>query len=117
MSRLKPIRPVVGALDLRVGHRHAVRAPDAPYAHKVQRTGLTGRPWRRKREQILARDLYLCQCEDCAKRVMRLPANEVDHVIEVADGGTDDDSNLRAMNAHCHALKTKREEARRRGGG
>ena len=68
---------------------------------------LTGRPWRRKREHILARDGYMCQCEKC--KGMKLVAHEVDHIKPLSQGGTDDDTNLRAMNRDCHAEKSKRE--------
>ena len=67
---------------------------------------LTGRPWRRLRDQILQRDNYLCTCKDCKKRKVPKPADEVDHVVPLAKGGTDDPSNLASMNIHCHALKT-----------
>ncbi len=68
---------------------------------------LTGRPWRRKREQILARDGYMCQCEKC--KGMKLIANEIDHIKPLSQGGTDDDANLQSMHKDCHAEKTKRE--------
>lgn len=73
-----------------------------------------GHAWRRLRAEILARDSYLCQCEDCTAQGRVTPANEVDHIIEKVDGGTDDPSNLRAINDVCHKRKTARETARRR---
>lgn len=36
-------------------------------------------------------------------------ATEVDHVVPLAKGGTDDASNLVAINAVCHARKTARD--------
>ena len=77
---------------------------------------LTGRPWRRLRQKILERDLYLCQCADCAKRPAPLPADEVDHIVNVAEGGSEDDpANLQAMHHDCHAKKTQAEAARAQG--
>lgn len=70
---------------------------------------LTGRPWRRLRASVLLRDLYLCQCSDCAKRLVPLLADEVDHIIPLSRGGTNDLSNLRAMNRDCHARKSQAE--------
>lgn len=67
---------------------------------------LTGRPWRRLREQVLQRDKYLCQCQECKERFVPLEANEVDHIIPLARGGTDSMDNLRAINADCHKRKT-----------
>jgi 5-methylcytosine-specific restriction protein A len=69
--------------------------------------GRGGRPWRRLRDQIMARDGYMCQCDRC--KGVKLVAHEVDHILPVAKGGTDDPSNLRAMHRDCHAEKTKRE--------
>lgn len=74
-------------------------------------SGRGGRPWRRLRDQVLKRDNYLCQCEEC-KRLARIrPAHEVDHVVPLAQGGTDTPSNLSAINHECHRAKTQREAA------
>jgi 5-methylcytosine-specific restriction protein A len=43
-------------------------------------------------------------CEACG----RYPATEVDHIIPVAVGGTDDWDNLMAMDKACHSRKTAR---------
>ncbi|UYB51164.1 HNH endonuclease [Xanthomonas sp. AM6] len=62
---------------------------------------------------MLKRDGYLCQCEACQSSG-RLPllADEVDHIVPVAEGGTDDMSNLRAINHDCHKVKTQAEARR-----
>lgn len=76
--------------------------------------GRGGRPWRRLRDQILERDGYLCQCEDCKRRPMPLPAHEVDHISNVRDeSGSLDDSprNLRAVNRDCHRRISRRQAA------
>lgn len=57
----------------------------------------------------MKRDEYMCQCEKC--KGQKLVAHEVDHIKPLSQGGTDDPSNLRAMNRDCHAEKTKREAA------
>lgn len=72
-------------------------------------SGRGGRPWRRLREQILKRDQYLCQCDDCRAAERIRPAHEVDHIIPLSQGGTDSSSNLRAINHDCHKAKTQRE--------
>lgn len=42
-------------------------------------------------------------------------ANEVDHVVPLAEGGADDETNLRPIHpTPCHADKTQRESARAR---
>ena len=72
-------------------------------------SGRGGRPWRRKRESILIRDNYTCRV--CGLTTKDL---EVDHIINVAQGGTDDDSNLQAVCIPCHKAKTARESAAHR---
>lgn len=34
---------------------------------------------------------------------------EVDHIVNLASGGVDDDDNLQALCARCHEEKTRRE--------
>ena len=43
-------------------------------------------------------------------------ASEVDHKINKASGGTDDDSNLQAICKTCHEVKTEHESRHGRGG-
>lgn len=71
--------------------------------------GRGGRPWRRKREAILIRDHYTCRV--CGLTTKDL---EVDHLVNVAQGGTDDDGNLQAICIPCHKAKTARESAAHR---
>lgn len=71
--------------------------------------GRGGRPWRRLRDAVLLRDKYLCQCAECAERLVPLEATEVDHIVPIAKGGKDEGSNLRAINTDCHKRKTLRE--------
>jgi len=73
------------------------------------KSGRGGRAWRRLRALVLARDGYLCQCEACRERVMPRVAHEVDHIRPLAEGGTDDLDNLRAINRDCHRVKTRQE--------
>lgn len=72
-------------------------------------SGRGGRPWRRIRERILKRDQYTCR--SCGVVTQEL---EVDHIINVAEGGSDDDSNLQSLCVPCHQLKTAAEAARGR---
>jgi 5-methylcytosine-specific restriction protein A len=62
-----------------------------------------GSVWDKLRLFILQRDGYLCQCPLCKGGELRLtPATHVDHILPKARGGTDDPSNLRAINVECH---------------
>jgi 5-methylcytosine-specific restriction enzyme A len=70
----------------------------------VQR--LRGSSWMVIRDRILRRDNGLCQCDTCKTLGRLRVAHQVDHIVELADGGTDVDANLQAINHDCHALKT-----------
>ncbi|WBM34138.1 HNH endonuclease [Pseudomonas sp. NY11382] len=72
-------------------------------------SGRGGRPWRRIRERILLRDQYTC----CGCGVVTQDL-EVDHIINVAEGGSDEDSNLQSLCVPCHQAKTAVEAARGR---
>jgi len=74
--------------------------------------GRGGRPWRRKREAVLKRDGYLCQ--PCNRKGKLSLAKEVDHIVPVAEGGTDEDRNLEAICKPCHHAKTQAEARRGR---
>ena len=114
---LRPQRPC-RAQGCRALHRnangycdgHADLAAEQARAWATRKgSGRGGRPWRRKRERILKRDQYLCRCDDCAQLGRIREAHEVDHILALAHGGTDDDGNLRAINRDCHKAKTQRE--------
>ncbi len=59
--------------------------------------GRGGRPWRKLRDEILARDNYTCQA--CGRVGGEL---EIDHIINTAQGGTDDITNLQTLCKPCH---------------
>lgn len=65
--------------------------------------------WKKLRLVVLKRDLWLCQCECCKSSGRILLATEVDHVVPKAKGGSDDPSNLQAINAECHRIKSLRD--------
>lgn len=111
----KPMKPCAapGCGALVRGSRYC---PDHKHLGKAwvtskrsERVGIKGRPWRRLREEILQRDSYLCQCEECRVSGSLRVAHEVDHIVPLAQGGSDNASNLRAISKDCHRLKTQRE--------
>lgn len=61
----------------------------------------SSRQWQHLRLQVLHRDGW--QCTRCGSR-QRL---EVDHVVPLADGGTDDKDNLRTLCRACHVAETR----------
>lgn len=66
--------------------------------HRAGR-GATGWEWTRLRAAVLARDMNMCQ--KCGKR-----ATDVDHIIPLERGGTNDTWNLQSLCGDCHDRKT-----------
>lgn len=66
--------------------------------------------WRATRARILIRDSYRCRA--CGRVVSGHRAN-VDHIVPLAEGGTDEDSNLQTLCRPCHSVKTVREQRQR----
>ncbi len=102
MSRLCTIKPRMQAAPQR-----EMAKPVAAEGADGWGSGRGGRPWRRIRNVILERDQYTC-CH-CGLVTLDL---EVDHIINVAAGGTDDESNLQALCVPCHKTKTAIESAK-----
>jgi 5-methylcytosine-specific restriction protein A len=105
MSRLQSLRPQVANLPSRLKSTYTLHKEQESYGQ-----GRGGRPWRRKREEILKRDSYLCV--PCKQQDRITLASEVDHVIPQAEGGSEDDSNLQSICEACHKAKTHAEAAR-----
>lgn len=80
------------------------KSPDAPLR-------LRGRALQERNHRVRVRDA--CTCQSCGVVTLE---GEVDHVIPLSQGGSDDMSNLQWLCAGpdgCHAKKTKREAAQR----
>jgi 5-methylcytosine-specific restriction endonuclease McrA len=69
-----------------------------------------GRPWQRLRQSILQREPL---CRLCMKRDRVALAVEIDHETPLANGGTDDPTNLRPLCRECHLDATRRQFGRR----
>lgn len=69
-----------------------------------------GWAWQKRRERILLRDCGLCQV--CRKEGRVKEATDVDHIVQKADGGTDDDDNLQSICRDCHKAKTAADRGR-----
>ena len=80
-------------------------APDAVRGNRHQRD--YGYEWEKKRARILKRDEGLCQ--PCLRMDRVTVATQVDHIIQRASGGSEEDSNLQSICLSCHKEKTARE--------
>ena len=67
--------------------------------------------WKRTRERYInAHPL----CEHCESRGLIVPGNEVDHIIEIEDGGEKfAENNLQTLCHRCHRRKTAEEKRKR----
>jgi 5-methylcytosine-specific restriction protein A len=66
--------------------------------------------WERTRARILGRDAGMCY-------VCGGLASEIDHIVPVSLGGSDDESNLAAICSRCHRHKTAVESNTRKKSG
>lgn len=73
-----------------------------------------GTEWRRVRDLVMVRDAGLCQ--PCLKAGALTVAQEVDHIVNKSEGGSDDPNNLQAICKPCHVKKTAQEAGRGRQG-
>ena len=53
-------------------------------------------------------------CRDCRAKGKITPATAPDHIVPLASGGSDDDSNVRCLCAPCHRGRTAEQFRHRR---
>lgn len=68
--------------------------------------GRGGWQWSKLRASILARDRGMCM--PCRRAGRVKAATAVDHIRPIAEGGTDEPTNLEAICDRCHDFKTHR---------
>lgn len=73
---------------------------------------IAGYTWMKIRQAVMARDRWRCQ--SCGRVGTD---HEVDHVVPLEQGGSNDMSNLSLLCVECHKAKTASEATRRAGGG
>jgi len=70
-----------------------------------------GRKWMALRDRALAKTQY--RCAECLRNGRLALAKQVDHIIPLHQGGTDDLDNLEGLCLPCHEAKTARDMGRR----
>ena len=95
MGKLSSIKPRITTLDTRRG---------APVGMKR----IIGREAGRIRDRIKLRDEYTCQ--KCGRLTVD---GEVDHIVPLAVGGSNNHENLQWLCKDCHKAKSLREEKER----
>ena len=101
--------PTTGCPHLRPCPDHTSTSWAGARDRRRAKTGLTGHAEQRRAKRILHRYGSICHvCHEGA-------ADEVDHVIPLAEGGEDHEDNLRPIHrSPCHLEKTRRERERGR---
>lgn len=82
----------------------------APRLTLQRQTRTRGDTWTRIRRAVLSESPL---CARCLQAGRYTPATEVDHVLPLAHGGTDDRHNLQGLCADCHRIKSAREAGKR----
>lgn len=72
---------------------------------------IRGRKLQTLRAQLFAQEPF---CRACATRSLEVLATVRDHIIPLAEGGTDDPSNIQPLCQDCSDAKTKQEAKRGR---
>lgn len=72
---------------------------------------ITGRRLQAMRASLFQRHPL---CAECLRNGRASPATQRDHVIPLAEGGPDDETNEQALCDACHDAKSKQESARGR---
>lgn len=75
---------------------------------------IRGARWMEIRAEVLRRDGGICRCSECARLGRLRIAHEVDHVVPLHKGGSNDPENLSAINSDCHKDKSARERGHNR---
>lgn len=104
--RLTCLKPRIPAANLS-------RVKPAPLGNQVERK--RGAAGVADRERIRRRDNGLCQ--ECARRGLVSVGRDVDHIVPLWQGGSDDEANKELLCSPCHEAKTAREAAQRASGG
>lgn len=86
------------------GRRELERSSEC---HSTKR-GLVKRPRGRAGAELRANRLINEPlCRDCVEDGIERPSEEVDHIIPLSKGGSDDDANIRCLCRGCHARRTR----------
>ena len=79
-----------------------LKAPRKRFAHHYATASFQA-----ARQAVLVRDLFTCR--SCGRVTTNRP--QVDHIVPLRAGGTDDLTNLQTLCLRCHATKTRQEMA------
>ena len=79
-----------------------------PINRRRERMAMSGGAWETQRQRAIARDLRCCYL--CGKVISESEPIDVDHLVEVAEGGSNDLSNLATAHVSCHRRRHREPE-------
>lgn len=82
----------------------AARGVVVPVLQRIKRT--RGTTLTNMRRRVFAANPL---CAECERQGRYTPAAELDHIVPIAHGGTDDWQNLQGLCVECHRIKSARE--------
>lgn len=106
MKLLRPTMPML---------RTSMRMIDHGRADSLNVVRLRGEALMAMRKRIFARCGQRCECEMCQATIpLKLTWNtfELDHIVALFEGGTNQMSNLRALHIDCHKRVTQEQQSR-----
>lgn len=95
--RLRTMAPRVATLAPRI----------KPLKGTPRLSDTSGHRWAKLREQVLREEPL---CRPCRARNLVTPSAECDHILPLAQGGTDERENLQGICRECHRDKSAREQ-------
>ena len=102
MARVKMLQPSIAVLGASMVERK-------PWHSDNEHRRLSGRALQQARLELFSREPL---CRKCKANGRTSVATQRDHIIPLAEGGTEEDSNIQALCEPCHGEKTA-EEAKR----
>ncbi|MEY9979035.1 HNH endonuclease [Lysinibacillus sp. RC79] len=98
-------------------HKPRTQRPQQSYAERMEKDGQYRRFYKSKSWQNLSFRYRLSHpiCEECIQLGLAVKADVTDHIVEIKDDWTRrlDETNLRSLCHHHHAIKTKQEQMKR----
>jgi 5-methylcytosine-specific restriction protein A len=90
-------------------HKKLTEAKYDQYQRDPDSVKRYGQLWRKIRNRFLKEHPL---CEICKREGKLTPAKQVHHVVPLANGGTNEESNLMSLCASCHSTITAKEGGR-----